>query len=203
MKSFIKNFALEIYTVIAMFLITGAALLGELSVVQKFVVVYTCLFILHEWEESKYPGGFIDLISKMIQIQPSAETKRASRIPTGIFLLLFSIVPFYCDGKAVFAVALASFGIFEGIVHAVGIRIFHTKKPYTPGMITAEIELIAGILLIIYLVRNHLGAWYDYVFGPFVFLACFMTMQKTLTLMVGIKYSNVPKLIKQQLQRKD
>ncbi len=70
-------------------------------------------------------------------------------------------------------------------------------------MITAEIELIAGILLIIYLVRNHLGAWYDYVFGPFVFLACFMTMQKTLTLMVGIKYSNVPKLIKQQWQRKN
>ncbi|MBR4249705.1 MAG: HXXEE domain-containing protein [Verrucomicrobia bacterium] len=203
MKSFIKNFALEIYTVTAMFLITGAALLGDLSVVQKFVVVYTCLFILHEWEEFKYPGGFAELIAKTIQIRLSAETKRASRIPTGIFLLLFSIVPFYCDGKAVFAVALAAFGIFEGIVHAVGIRIFHTKKPYTPGMITAEIELIAGVLLIIYLVRNHLGAWYDYVFGPFVFLACFMTMQKTLTLMVGIKYSNVPKLIKQQWQRKN
>ena len=203
MKSFIKNFALEIYTVTAMFLITGAALLGDLSVVQKFVVVYTCLFILHEWEEFKYPGGFAELIAKTIQIRLSAETKRVSRIPTGIFLLLFSIVPFYCDGKAVFAVALAVFGIFEGIVHAVGICIFHTKKPYTPGMITAEIELIAGILLIIYLVRNHLGAWYDYVFGPFVFLACFMTMQKTLTLMVGIKYSNVPKLIKQQWQRKN
>ena len=203
MKAFIKNFALEIYTVIAMLLIVVAALMGDLSAVQKFVVVYTFLFILHEWEEIKYPGGFIDLISKMIQIQPSAETKRASRIPTSVFLLLFSIVPFCCDGKALFAVALAVFGIFEGIVHAVGIRIFRTKKPYTPGMITAEIELITGVLLIIYLVRNHLGAWYDYVLGPIVFLACFAAMQKTLTLMVGIQYSNVPKLLKQQWQRKN
>lgn len=203
MAKFIKNYALEIYTVISMLLMVLAAMMGELSVVQKFGVVFTFLFILHEWEEGHYPGGFIDLISGMVKINPSEETKRASRIPTGIFLLLFSIIPFVFDTYAIFAVALATFGIFEGLVHTVGIRIFRTKKFYTPGMVTAHIELVTSVLLLVYLAQNHLGAWYDYTFGPFVFFACFVTMQKTLTMMVGIKYSDMPKLIKAQLKKKD
>ena len=60
-----------------------------------FVLVYIFLFILHEWEEGKYPGGFIEMISSMIEIDVSEEQKKASRIPTGILLLLFTIVPFF------------------------------------------------------------------------------------------------------------
>ena len=34
-----------------------------------------------------------------------------------------------------------------------------------------------------------------------MFLALFMCMQKTLTLMVGMRYRDLPKLMKKQLQR--
>ena len=77
-----------------MLILVVAGIMGDLSVIQKFVLVYIFLFILHEWEEGKYPGGFVDLISSMIEIDVNEEQRKASRIPTGTLLLLFTIVPF-------------------------------------------------------------------------------------------------------------
>lgn len=51
MKRFIKYYALEIYTVLALSFIVAAAVIGNLSTVQKLVVVDALLFVLHEWEE--------------------------------------------------------------------------------------------------------------------------------------------------------
>ena len=67
MGKFIKYYALEIYTVISLMMLVCAAMIDTLSVVQKFVVVSTALFILHEWEENSYPGGFIDILSRALQ----------------------------------------------------------------------------------------------------------------------------------------
>ncbi len=73
MIKFIKYYALEIYTVISMLILVIAGIMGDLSVIQKFVLVYIFLFILHEWEEMKYPGGFADLIAKMIGVDINDE----------------------------------------------------------------------------------------------------------------------------------
>ena len=94
MTKFIKYYALEIYTVISILILLIAGIIGNLSVIQKFVLVYIFLFILHEWEEMLYPGGFADLIGKMLEIDVNSEMKRASRIPTSILLLTFTIAPF-------------------------------------------------------------------------------------------------------------
>lgn len=202
MWKFIRHYALEIYTVISMLLIVSVALFMEdLAVVQKFAVFLSFLYILHEWEEGHYPGGFLDLVSKMAQIQPSDEVKRGSRVATSVFLWAFSIVPFFYHDCALIVMMIATFGIFEGVIHMVGVRIFRTKKFYTPGMVTAEIELVTCVLLIVYLAVNHLGAWYDYVFGPILYFPCFMCLQKSLTMMVGIRYRDMPKLVKAQLKK--
>ena len=166
MIKFIKHYALEIYTVLAMIFIVYTAMLGELSFIQKLVVIDAFLFILHEWEEGHYPGGFINLISNLIGKEPSEETKRASRIPAGILLLLLSIVPFVFDDVPLVTMAVATFGIIEGFVHTMGIRLFRMKRFYTPGMATAWLELVISGLMIAYLVTNHLGRWYDYVLAP-------------------------------------
>ena len=204
MWKFVKHYALEIYTVIAMFLIVLVALfMPELTVIQSFVVFMSFIFILHEWEEGRYPGGFLDLIMQLIQRKVEDETVRASRLVTAVLIYVLTIVPFFWgDAIPMFAVAVATFCIFEGFIHIFGIRIFRLKRFYTPGMVTAEIEAVTGIALIVYLAVNHIGAWYDYLCGPFVFLACFACMQRTLMSMVGgLHYSDMPKLIKAQLKR--
>ena len=202
MIKFIKHYALEIYTVLAMAFIVYTAMMGELSFIQKLVVFDAFLFILHEWEEGHYPGGFINMITELIGVEVSEETKRASRIPAGILLLMLSIIPFVFDNVPLVTMAVATFGIIEGFVHTIGIRLFHTKRFYTPGMVTAWLELVVSGLMIAYLVANHLGQWYDYLFGPIVMLLCFGTLQKIMTLMVGINYGDMPKMIRRQWKRK-
>ena len=85
MTKFIKYYALEIYTVISMLILVIAGILGDLSVIQKFVLVYIFLFILHEWEEGKYPGGFIEMISSMIEI--IGRTKESKQNPDGNLII--------------------------------------------------------------------------------------------------------------------
>ncbi|MBR1835419.1 MAG: HXXEE domain-containing protein [Bacteroidales bacterium] len=201
MVKFIKHYALEIYTVLAMFFLVYAAMMDGLSVVQRFVVLFNFLFILHEWEEGVYPGGFIDLISSLIEKEVTDDLRRASRIPTGILLVSITLVPFIFDKTPMFAVSIATFGIFEGFVHTMGIRLFRLKRKYTPGMATAWIEAVTGIVLLVFLASKHLAAWYDYVGGIVVFFAAFVTMQKSLTMMVGIRYRDMTRLLKKQLQK--
>ena len=198
MGKFIKHYALEIYTVISLGLLLAGALMDNLSVIQKFVMVFNLLFILHEWEEGHYPGGFIDLMSGMIGKDVPVETKRASRIPTGILLIAFTFVPFFWDNCVIFILVTATLGIFEGIVHMMGIRIFRLPKFYSPGMVTAELELLVSVALIVWLEQNDLASATDYVLGFVIMFVCFVIMQKTITMMVGIKYSEVPKRIRAQ-----
>lgn len=201
MGKFIRRYALEIYTVLAMLFMVVTSFMIVLSTIRLFVVVFNFLFILHEWEEGAYPGGFVDLISSLIEVDLTDDLRRASRIPTGVFLVAVTLLPFIFDSIPLFSVTIAVFGCFEGFVHVMGIKIFGLKKKYTPGMVTALMEAVVGMGLICYLAVNHLAAWYDYVGGILLFFICFASMQKTLTLMVGIRYRDMPKLIKKQIKR--
>ena len=198
MGKFIKRYALEIYTVISLGLLLAGALMDNLSVIQKFVMVYNLLFILHEWEEMHYPGGFVDLISGMLGKDVSREQKLASRIPTSILLLVFTFVPFFWDDCVIFILVTAALGIFEGYVHLMAIRLFRLPKFYSPGLVTAELELLVSIALIVWLEQNCLATATDYILGFAIMFACFVTMQKTLTMMIGIKYSEIPNCIRRQ-----
>lgn len=202
MIKFVKYYALEIYTVLAMFFLVYAAMMDGLSVVQRYVVVFNFLFILHEWEEGAYPGGFVDLIASLLEKELTDDLRRASRIPTGILLASITLAPFIFDKTPMLAVSIATFGIFEGLVHTMGIRLFQLKRKYTPGMATAWIEAALGIALLAYLASNHLANWYDYVLGVVIFFAAFVIMQKSLTMMVGIRYRDLPRLMKKQLQKR-
>lgn len=203
MKRFIKYYALEIYTVLALSFIVAAAVIGNLSTVQKLVIVDALLFVLHEWEEGHYPGGFIKLISGLVGIRVDDEMSRASRIPAGILLLTLSIVPFVFDTTPLIIVAVATFGFIECFVHTMGIRLFRMKRFYTPGMVTAWLEFVVSVMMITYLAVNDIARWYDYVFGPLLMIVCFGLLQKTMTLMVGIRYSDMPKMIRTQWTRCD
>lgn len=198
MWNFIRRYALEIYTVLSIALLVCAAMIGELSVIRKLVVIATFLFILHEWEETRYPGGFISIIGTLFLVKVNDNLERTLHIPACIALLILSIVPFVFDKTPMITMTLATFGIIEGLTHTAGIRVFRTQKFYTPGMITAWLETGVSILLIIYLVTNHLGQWYDYLLGPAIMLVGFGIFQKTMTLLLGIRYRDMPKYLKRQ-----
>lgn len=149
------------------------------------------------------PEGFVNMVAGLIDVKINNELKQASRIPCGILLLLLSVIPFVYDNRPMVTIALATFGLIEGVVHTVGIRLFRMKRFYTPGMATAWLEFIVSIILIAYIATNHLGQWYDYLFGPIIMIICFGCLQKNMTLLVGINYSDMPKYQRRQWQYKN
>ena len=201
MIKFIKYYALEIYTVISILILVIAGIMGDLSIVQKFVLVYIFLFILHEWEEMKYPGGFAESIAKMLNFNMTTEIHRASRIPTGILLLTFTITPFVFHNHPITILPLAFLGIFEGIVHLLTIKLFKYSKFYSPGLVTAEMQAFVSLLLFACLIKNNVLSNTDYIIGALIMLGSFIIMQKSITLMIGYKYSDVFKNIKKQWQK--
>lgn len=201
MIKFIKYYALEIYTVISMLILLIAGISGDLSIIQKFVLVYIFLFILHEWEEMQYPGGFADMIAKMIEIDINSEIKRASRIPTSVLLLTFTITPFVLHNYPITILPIAFLGLFEGVVHIFAIKLFKCPKLYSPGFVTAEIQAVVTIILFTYLIQNHILFGIDYLIAALVMFVCFVIMQKIITMMIGYKYSDLFKMLKKQLKK--
>lgn len=201
MTKFIKSYALEIYTVLSMATLVIAGIIGNLSVIQKFVLVYIFLFVLHEWEEMRYPGGFADLIARMLGIELSADTKKASRIPTSILLLTFTLTPIFLHRYPLTILPLAFLGLFEGVVHILAIKLFKCPKCYSPGFVTAELQAVVSIILFTYLIKHNLVSGAQLVLGAVIMLACFVIMQRTLTRMIGYKYSDVFKNILKQWKK--
>ena len=58
---FIKYYSLEIYTFFSLLLITISAIFVTPDITRQIILAYILLFVLHEWEEGHYPGGFIDM----------------------------------------------------------------------------------------------------------------------------------------------
>ena len=83
-----------------------------------------------------------------------------------------------------------------------GIKLFQLKKPYTPGMITAECECALSLFVFYYLVHNHLASPIYYLIGFVLMALGFMCMQRALVHSVGRKYRQLPQMMKENIRRR-
>lgn len=198
MRMWVAKYNLEVLTFIAAtFIVCVAVSMPTLSVIQKFIIGFLWLFTMHEWEEGKYPGGFLDLIGgNLLKIEVSDELAGLSRIPTMCLILGFTIIPFFFDSVWWLVMLPVCLSIMEGIVHVAGIKLFRLKRFYTPGMVTALAEFVLGSLCLWYLIAFCAVPWWDYAIGVVLFFACFALMQSRLTKLVGIPYRQFPKIMR-------
>ncbi len=172
------------------------------DVVQKFTLAYIFLFVLHEWEKGHYPGSFIDLITGLLGgVEVSEETKKGSRFYTGIYLLALTFVPYFAHSCAWLILPAVFLGVWEGIVHVLGIKIFQRQRPYTPGMITAECELVMSIYVLWYFAGHDLATPLQVLAGIALMILGFMCMQRALVHSVGRKYRQLPGMMRENLKR--
>ncbi len=177
--------------------------MGDLSFIQKVALIYTVLFLLHEWEEGVYPGGFFDKFSEVLDVKSNEELRRITRVPVDILLLIITIVPFCLDNYMIPILMTATLGIMEGVVHIGFIKLFKMDKFYSPGMVTAEIQFIVSVLFYIYTIKHNMATGLEYLFGALLMIISFMIMQKSLVKIIGIKnYSQVPKMVLKRIKEK-
>lgn len=202
MIRFLRYYSLEIYTVITLIVMAYAGVI-DTNTIQAFAVIAMLMFVLHEWEEGHYPWGFIDnVICKITGItNVSEETKRYSRVITWIYLIILTFVPFFWSEHAWFIIPIWCLWIFEGIVHIVFIFLARLKKPYSPWMVTAEIQMVLAICMFYYLISNNLVEPIHFLYGFLIMFWWYICVQYNAVHLVWFKYRELPKRFKENLKR--
>ena len=200
---FIKHYSLEIYTVISLSVITFSAIWIQPDMAQKIILAFIFLFVLHEWEEGHYPGGFLELIAKLATGRADGiapELSKGSRLYTGLYLSALTFIPLILHEYTWLVLPAAFLSVLEGFVHIMGIKLFRLKKPYTPGMITAECECLFALCVFCYLGRHHYVRPIHYLFGFLLMLFGFMCMQRKLVHTIGKRYRDLPSMIRRTIR---
>lgn len=201
-RSWVAKHNLEVLTfILGTFIVCAASFYPTLSIVRRFMIGFMWLFVLHEWEEGKFPGGFVDLMAaNLLKRKVSQETADLSRIPTMTLILGFTILPFLFDDVWLLVLLPVYLGIFEGIVHVMGIKLMGQPRPYTPGMATALAEFALGVACLAYLIVNCPVAWWEYLLAVVLYFACFAFMQSRLTKLIGMRYRDFPELMRARVR---
>lgn len=121
----------------------GAAALVWLGVswdstpmVQKLPVMYIVALAVHEGEELKFPGGFVELVTSMTGI----EIKNIGLAKFGLFLFTIyaTVVPAVLAGFGFVWPVMATLliGVVEVVAHLAAARV-NCDRFYSPGMVTA------------------------------------------------------------------
>ena len=194
MKKLIVNYNLEILTTV-LSIVFGVSLFfwDSLSLAGKALLGFMVLYTFHEWEESRFPGGFYDLFFGGFGIEITASEARM-HLPVAIYILIMLLVPFALQQTTFLMLIPLGLGLFEGVIHVVGIKIHKLKKPYTPGMITGLIMFAYSIFIIIQINKvGGLPLW-QWIIGFVLAFAGFAVMEKFFLRTVGLSFGDFRKM---------
>ena len=197
----LKKYNLEIMTVIFFGTITICAVFGsQLGLIQRIMLGYMFLFTLHEWEETRFPGGFSDLMVKFFGMKADVDQIAKAHIPVAALLLVITFVPFFTQ-LPLLALVPIYLGLFETFIHLVGIKIHKMNKPYTPGMATGIMLGITSVIVLVIYSKERLLSGSGYVWGIPLMILCFAAMQRTVLAIYGLGYKFVIANVKKKLRR--
>ena len=148
MKKWIIKYNLELLTAV-LTIVLGVSLFfwSGLTFAGKALLGFMVLYTLHEWEESKFPGGFYDLFFGGFGLEITVSEERM-HMPVAIYIAIMLLVPFALQQYTFLVLIPLGLGLFEGVIHVAGIKIHKLTKPYTPGMITGLLMFAYSIFII-------------------------------------------------------
>ena len=194
MKKWINNYNLEIMIAILAIVFCVSIFFWEgLTLAGKALMGFIVLYVLHEWEESKYPGGFYDLFFGGFGIEIKVSEARM-HLPVAIYILIMLLVPFALQNILFLVLIPLGLGLFEGVIHVAGIKIHKLKKPYTPGMITGIIMFVYSIFIIVQI--NNAGGLpvWQWIVGFILALLGFVVMEQFFLKTVGLTFVDFRKM---------
>ncbi len=196
-----RKYNLEIMTVFFFGMITICAVFSnQLGLIQRIMLGYMFLFTLHEWEETRYPGGFADLMVKFFGLAANPDKIAAAHIPVAILLMVITFIPLFTQ-LPILALAPVYLGLFETIIHLVGIKLHKMNKSYTPGMITGIMLGITSVIVLVVFSQKKLLSGSGYVWGVPIMILCFAAMQRTVLAIYGLGYQFMIENVKKKLRR--
>ncbi len=200
MKYLIKYnlYILSVYTLVMLGVLV--VFWDSFSMLQRFAIGFLGLITLHEWEETKFPGGFFKVMGGIMNVDMSKVPEESLHLPPTVFIVVVTLLPLLFPGVIFLFLTVMVLGIFEGIIHIVGIKLGRLKKPYTPGMVTAEVMLIYSIVGIYFAVSKGLVAPLDWLLALVLFIGGFLVLQVSVYRILDLKFADVVMRMKANLK---
>jgi len=194
MKKWIVNYNLEILTVV-LAIVIGVSLFfwNSLTLSGKALFGYMILYTLHEWEESRFPGGFYDLFFGGFGLKITASEARM-HLPVAIYILVMLLIPFALQQFTFLVLIPLGLGLFEGVIHVAGIKIHKLKKPYTPGMITGLIMFTYSVFVITEINKAGELSYWKWIIGFVLAIVGFAVMEQFFLKTVGLTFGKFRKM---------
>ena len=195
-----RKYHLEILTFVMLAMVLCSFIFcSDLGLIQQIMMGYMILYTLHEWEEIRFPGGFAKLMSKFFGIEVTKDKEEASHIPVVVLLIVITFVPFFTQ-LPLLALVPVYLGLFEALIHIVGIKIHKMKKPYTPGMVSAILLGISSIVVLTIFSKEQMVQGIEFLWGVLLTFLCFAIMQRTVIAIFGLGYKDMIANMKKTLR---
>lgn len=160
---------------------------------QKALGFFVAGIVLHEWEETRFPGGFFELMMKKFGVE--GYTEEQVGLAHGcvvIAIAFFAFVPFLLWEQAPWLAGIpVILGFLEALVHVAGIRIHNLKRPYSPGLATALLCLLPASICIALFSMAGAPAW-QWALALLCCLAVFVGMEIGVWSSFGVDPRTVP-----------
>jgi Protein of unknown function with HXXEE motif len=196
------RYALEVLTVYAIAMLGVLVVFSSsLLLVQQLTIGFLVLITLHEWEENRYPGGFLEVMGGMMHVDFSKVPAERIHLRPIVYIVVLTALPLIFPGAGFLFLAVMNVGLFEGTIHVVGIKLTHQTRPYTPGMVTAIVMFIYAIFGIYRAASAGLIAPLDWLLGLVLFVVSFGLMEVSLLGVLGLSVQDVAKNVRANRKR--
>ncbi|MBT8340503.1 MAG: HXXEE domain-containing protein [Desulfatitalea sp.] len=159
---------------------------STMPVLQRMVGLIFPLYVLHELEEFKFPGGFAEMA--MSSLDFSLPKPEASKLVVTLGIFTVAFVPFFFHQVAWLAIAPMLLGIGELFAHFGMVRLFKLERFYSPGMVTSVLMAPVSIYCIIYVIQNNLMQPVAWLFSILYIVTVFLIGQVTVVRINGMSY---------------
>lgn len=120
---FLRKNSLLILTIYAVCAAVVAAFAWNgLLLTQKCAVVMVMIACLHEWEEQRFPGGFLELMAQNMGLAVTDEQRASMLAKPDLMVGVLTFLGFAVRDVPVRR-AVILFGLLEGVVHVAGIKL--------------------------------------------------------------------------------
>lgn len=197
MKQKFLDYSLELFcaSVIVLTLIR-ILFFPELPLIRSLVAAYALIAVLHEFEEKRAPGGFFEMVQKVLHI----DTQHMNLGLSSFFVMFYWIVvlalSFVFHNTVVLFIMLIVLGLLEMVGHTLLIFVGKLGKPYSPGMVSAWIMGAMSVYSIICINNADMASGLDYLIGTILMIIGFAIMQRATLITSGMSYRDLLKNIK-------
>ncbi|WP_373128989.1 HXXEE domain-containing protein [Dielma fastidiosa] len=155
MDKFMEKYSFFITSLLGIIAVIGLVLGWDgMDMLKKLPIIYIMALAVHEIEELKFPGGFVEMVTAMTGLK----LKKLGLAKFGLlmFTLYATIIPAFISGYVWPVMATLFIGIIEIFAHLAAARV-NPRKFYSPGMLTAiVVQFPVAVYGFYYLFSNQM-----------------------------------------------